>query len=250
MRNLRALLFSAVIGLASMLTAQDQGNPSPQGHPAATEPAGPGTQPAADPNPATHVTTEHAAAPTHGGAKTQHGPEVKLPFMHRGLTATEQFLLKTVNFIVFALVLIIPLKSVLAAAFKARAQELEERLTLAEREKAEGEAQVRELEARMAGLEGELDGILSKADADAVGEKERILEAARTEAEVILAQAMAEIDFQRRNVEQELRALVAQLAVEGATQRLQARLEGPAAATLVDRAIHSISQRASDGGVQ
>jgi F-type H+-transporting ATPase subunit b len=123
-------------------------------------------------------------------------------------------------------------------------------LTLAEREKAEGEAQVRELEARMAGLEGELDSILSKADADAAAEKERIIEAARAEAEVILAQARSEIDFQRKSAEQELRALVAQLAVEGAAQRLQAKLQGPAAATLVDRAIDSISQRASDGRIQ
>lgn len=149
----------------------------------------------------------------------------------------------------FALLLILPLKGVLSAAFKARAQELEERLTQAEKEKAEGDAQVRELEARMAGLEGELDSILSKADADAAVEKERILEAARAEAKLILSQAEAEIDFQRRNAEQELRALVAELAVEGAAQRFRTRLEGATAATVVDRAIDNISQRAS-GGIQ
>jgi F-type H+-transporting ATPase subunit b len=99
----------------------------------------------------------------------------------------------------------------------------------------------------MAGLEGELEGILSKADADAAAEKERILAAARAEAEAILAQAKSEIEFQRRLAEQELRALVAELAVEGATRRLQARLEGPGAAVLVDRAIDQISQRASEG---
>lgn len=170
--------------------------------------------------------------------------------MKRALTPTEQFALKIFNFTVFALLLILPLKGVLSAAFKARAQELDERLTVAEKEKAEGEAQVRELEARMAGLEGELGSILAKADADADAEKERILEAARAEAEIILAQARAEIDFQRRLAEQELRALVAELAVEGATQRLRARLAGPAAATMVDRAVDSINQRGSDEGIQ
>ncbi len=223
--------------------AEEHPAPATQGH--ATQPAGHETQPT------THATPEHGAAQggAHGAAAS-HGPEVKLPFMKRALTPGEQLGLKVFNFIVFALVLVLPLKGALSAAFAARARELEERLTLAEKEKAEGEAQVRELEAKMAGLEGELGSILSKADADAAAEKERILEAARAEAEVILAQAKAEIDFQRRNAEQELRALVAQLAVEGATQRLQSRLEGAAAATLVDRAIDSISQRASEGGIQ
>lgn len=232
--------FSALL-LALSLTvvparAEEHPAPASQGHAA---------------QPATHPTPEHGAAQggAHAGAAA-HGPEVKLPFMKRALSPGEQLGLKVFNFVVFALVLILPLKGALSAAFAARARELEERLTLAEKEKAEGEAQVRELEAKMAGLEGELGSILSKADADAATEKERILEAARAEAEVILAQAKAEIDFQRRNAEQELRALVAELAVEGATQRLQARMEGPSAATLVDRAIDSISQRASGGGIQ
>lgn len=242
MSILSALLLA--LGLATLpLRAEEHPAPASQEH--AAQPTGHQTQSAI------HATPEHGAAQggAHAGAAS-HGPEVKLPFMKRALTPGEQLGLKVFNFVVFALVLILPLKGALSAAFAARARELEERLTLAEKEKAEGEAQVRELEAKMAGLEGELGSILSKADADAVAEKERILEAARAEAEVILAQAKAEIDFQRRNAEQELRALVAELAVEGAAQRLQARMEGPSAATMVDRAIDSISQRASGGGIQ
>lgn len=224
--------FLLALGLAGApLRAEDHPAPAGTGH---------AVQPAA------HEAPGHGAA--HGAAS--HGPEVKLPFMKRGLTPGEQLGLKVFNFVVFALVLVLPLKGALSAAFTARARELEERLALAEKEKAEGEAQVRELEAKMAGLEGELGGILSKADADAAAEKERVLEAARVEAEAILAQARAEIEFQRRSAEQELRALVAELAVEGATRRLQARMEGPAAAALVDRAIDSISQRAAEGRVQ
>ena len=113
-------------------------------------------------------------------------------------------------------------------------------LAQAERDKAEGEAQMKEMEAKMAGLEGELAGILSKAEADAESEKQRVLEAARAEAGVILAQAQSEIGFQKRLAEQELRALVAELAVEGAAKRLEAKLQGPEAAKAVDRAIQQI----------
>lgn len=246
LRILPVLLLAALIGgSAPTLAAQEHGAAPAQAAPA---------QPAEHAAPVSHEpagAVDHAAAKDGGhGGGAHHGPEVKLPFMHRALSPNEQYLLKAFNFVVFALLLILPLKGVLSAAFKARAQELEERLSLAEKDKAEGEAQVRELEARMAGLEGELAGILSKADADADAEKERVLAAARAEAEIILAQARTEIDFQRRLAEQELRALVAELAVEGAALRLRSRLEGPAAATMVDRAIDSISQRASEGGIQ
>lgn len=247
LRMFPALLLVALVGISGpALRGQEHGaapaqaapaRPAEHGAPASHEPAG---------------AAEHATAAKdegHAGG-AHHGPEVRLPFMHRALSPNEQFLLKAFNFIVFALLLILPLKGILSAAFKARAQELEERLSAAEKDKAEGEAQVRELEARMAGLEGELAGILSRADADADAEKERVLAAARAEAEIILAQARTEIDFQRRLAEQELRALVAELAVEGATQRLRSKLEGPTSAVMVDRAIDSISLRASEGGIR
>ena len=71
-----------------------------------------------------------------------------------------------------------------------------------------------------------------------------MLEAARAEAEQILAQAQTEIEHQKRIAEQELRSLVAELAVEGAAKRLEARLAGPDGAKAMDRAIQQI------GGIQ
>jgi F-type H+-transporting ATPase subunit b len=152
-----------------------------------------------------------------------------------------QYIIKLINFALFAGGLIWLTKGALSAAFKARAQELEDRLNQAEKDRLVGEAQIRDLEARMAGLQEELGGILAKADVDAEAEKQRILAAARAEAEVILAQAHSEIDFQRRQAEQELRALVVELAVQGASQRLQNRLQGAAAEPVVERAIEQIS---------
>jgi F0F1-type ATP synthase membrane subunit b/b' len=96
------------------------------------------------------------------------------------------------------------------------------------------------MEAKMSGLESEMAGILDKAKADAEAEKQLVLEAARAEATLILSQAQAEIGFQKRQAELELRALVAELAVEGAAKRLEAKLQGPEAGKAVDRAIQQI----------
>jgi F-type H+-transporting ATPase subunit b len=159
-----------------------------------------------------------------------------------------QAAIRVFNFLVFAGGLFLLLKGALSAAFRARTKEVEERLAQAEQDRLEGEAQLRNLETRMAGLQAELDGILSKAEADAEAEKARILEAARAEAAQITAQAQADITAHQRAAEAELRALVVELAVEGAEQRLRAQLQGASASTAVDRAIASVG--ASTGGLR
>ena len=184
---------------------------------------------------------EHGA-PAHGEAAAHHGPAMKLFGKEYGNLGA--FLVQLLNFAIYGAALFFMLKGALSTMFKARKEELETLLAQAERDKAEGEAQVRELEAKMAGLEGELAGILAKADTDAEAEKQRVLEAARAEATQILAQVQAEIGHQKRQAELELRALVAELAVEGAAKRLEAKLQGPEAGKALDRAIQQI------GGVQ
>jgi F-type H+-transporting ATPase subunit b len=154
------------------------------------------------------------------------------------------FLVQLLNFAIYGAGLFFMLKGALSAMFKSRKEELITMLAQAEKDKAEGEAQMKDMEAKMAGLEGELAGILAKAESDAEVEKQRVLEAAKAEATQILAQAQAEIGFQKRQAEQELRALVAELAIEGAAKRLEAKLQGSDAAQVaggvIDRAIQQI----------
>jgi len=187
---------------------------------------------------------EHAA-PAHGtegaaahGETAHHGPEIKLFGMTLGPFG--QFMLKVFNFAVFFFGLFFLLKGALSSAFKTRTKELQEQLGQAERDKAEGLAQIQELETKMTGLQEELDGIMVKAESDADLEKQRILEAARQEADQILAQTRQEIEFQKRLAEQELRALVAELAVQGAAERLQVRVQGTTAERVLDRSIEQV----------
>lgn len=189
---------------------------------------------------------DHGATPAHGEAAghgeaqggAHHGPAMKLFGQEYGKGGA--FLVQLLNFTIYGAGLFFLLKGALSAMFKSRKEELETLLAQAERDKAESEAQMKDLEAKMAGLEGELAGILSKAEADAEAEKQRVLESAKAEATQILAQAQAEIGHQKRQAEQELRALVAELAVEGASKRLESKMQGPDAAKALDRAIQQI----------
>lgn len=223
-RSLRlALCLAVVLGYAPMALATDPAPPAPHAAPAEGH------------SPSAHGATQ--AAESHGEA-AHHGPEVKLFGLHLGTLG--QFGLKAFNFAVFAGLLFFLLKGALSSAFKARAQELKDQLAQAERDKAEAEAQMRDLEQRMGQLQQELDGLLARAQEEAGAEKTRILEAARMEADQILAQARQDIAHHHRLAEQELRALVAQLAVEGAEARLRGQVQGDLAARVLDRSINQV----------
>lgn len=207
---------------------------------AQSQPAAPQVQPAAaeaQAAPAAHAATE-PAEPAEAEAGHAHHPVIKL-FGH-SLGVLGQFGVSVFNFVLFAGILFVLLKGALASAFQARTRELTDKLSLAERDKAEAEAQIRELEGRMAGLQQELEGIMAKAEAEAEAEKIRILESAQAEAAQIREQTGAEILAQQRSAENGLRALVAELVVAGAAQRLEAQVTGEAAAHALDQAIAQV----------
>ncbi len=235
----RRYLPIAVLFLASALWATNPTPSAPEHAPAQQQHQAPEVHPGA---------TEGHAAPAHGaegaegagahGERAHHGPEIKLFGVVLGPFG--QFMLKVFNFAVFFFGLFFLLKGALSSAFKARTRELQEQLGQAERDKAEGLAQIQELETKMTGLQEELDGIMVKAEHDSELEKQRILEAARQEADQILAQTRQEIEFQKRLAEQELRALVAELAVQGATDRLKIQVQGRTAEQVLDRSIERV----------
>lgn len=238
MINLTRLSLSALLSFSPLaLLAQSHGTTQAvEKHetPAASHEAQPaGHEGQAAPE-AQHGEAAHEAS--HEGG--HHGPAMKLFGKEYGNGGA--FLVQLLNFVIYGAALFFLLKGALSAMFKSRKEELETLLSQAETDRAEGEAQMKAMEAKMSGLESEMAGILDKAKADAEAEKQLVLEAARAEATLILSQAQAEIGFQKRQAELELRALVAELAVEGAAKRLEAKLQGPEAGKAVDRAIQQI----------
>ena len=230
-----SLVMASAIWLAGPVLGAQEHAPAPQethvhetGH---AQPAAPQEATAPAHESAGHEATGHEAA-------GHHAPEIKLFGM--SLSPLGQFLVKLFNFTIFFFGLFFLLKGALGSAFKARTQELQDQLSQAERDQLQGQAQIQELEAKMSGLQQELDGIMAKAEAEAETEKQRILETARQEADQILAQTRLEIDYQTRLAEQELRALVAELAVQGASERLRARVQGSTAEQVLDRSIEQV----------
>lgn len=181
---------------------------------------------------------EHKEGSGEAHATTHHGPEIKLFGSTLGMGG--QFLVKLFNFAILAGGLFFLLKGALSTAFKARAKELRESLDQAAKDKAESEAQLRDLDAKMASLQSELQEILNRTEAEAQGERDRILASARSEAEAILARAQSEIEHLKHQAGLELRALVAELAAEGASRRLEAKLQGALASEVLDKAIDHV----------
>jgi F-type H+-transporting ATPase subunit b len=220
----------AILALPLLLAAPRLGAQQPSPAPLVAPPAAPAPAPRP---PAALPEGERA-----GGHEEGEAHHVK--FLGRVLRSWQEFAIHVFNFLVFGAILFFPLRGALASAFRARAKELEDQLSRAQREKEEGEAQIRDLEARMAGLQEELEAIMARAAADAETERGRILASARAEAEQIMAQTRTEIAYQQRLAEQELRALVAGLAVEGAARRLETRVQGDVARTAMDDAIQQV----------
>lgn len=243
MTNLTRLSLSALLTFSPLaLLAQTHGTtPAVEKHetPTASHEAQPAGHEGQSPegeaaSEAPHGEGVHEAG--HGAG--HHGPAMKLFGKEYGNGGA--FLVQLLNFVIYGAALFFLLKGALSAMFKSRKEELETLLSQAETDRIEGEAQMKAMEAKMSGLEAEMAGILDKAKADAEAEKQLLLKAAKAEAAVILAQAQAEIGYQKRQAELELRALVAELAVEGAAKRLEAKLQGPEAGKAVDRAIQQI----------
>jgi len=184
-----------------------------------------------------HSEKSHATA-GHAGEGAHHGEPVYLFGMELGDIG--QFSLKLINFLIFAGLLFWVLKGTLSSAFRARANDIEMKLLKSERDRLESDAQLRELDVKMAGLEQELDGIMEKAKSDAEAEKQRILDVARAEADQILAQVQSEIEYQKRLAELELRGLVAKLAVECAESHIKTQVQGESAVRIMNHAIQQI----------
>jgi F-type H+-transporting ATPase subunit b len=238
MLKLTRLSLAALLSFSPLALVAQAHETAPAAEKHETPAAGHEAEPAGHTAPSSEGNGAGEAAHEAGHAAGHHGPAMKLFGKEYGNGGA--FLVQLLNFAIYGAALFFLLKGALSAMFKSRKEELETLLSQAEKDRVEGEAQLKAMEVKMAGLEGEMAGILDKAKIDAEAEKQHVLEAAREEATLILTQAQAEIGYQKRQAELELRALVAELAVEGASRRLEAKLQGPEAAKAVDRAIQQI----------
>jgi F-type H+-transporting ATPase subunit b len=127
--------------------------------------------------------------------------------------------------------------------FGRRAEAISSAITKAGGAKAAAEAQLREAENKLANIQKEIAELRAVAERESAAETARIHALTQTDAQKIAAAANAEIEAAERAGRLELKALAAQLAVEGAESLLVQLLTPKAQESLISNFVKSLEGR-------
>ncbi len=155
--------------------------------------------------------------------------------------ATEIF--KWINFAIVAGVIVWVFGKLLPPVFRKKAEAISAAITNATNAKAAADAQLREAETRLANLQKEVAELRAFAERESAAEVERLRAATRTDAQKIAAAAKAEIEAAERAARLELKALAANLAVDGAESLLAKQLTPKAQESLINNFVKSLEER-------
>ncbi len=172
-----------------------------------------------------------------------------LPFFISMVSADEEhsssftdFIGKTVNFIVLfgglAYFLYKPIRSFL----QKRSQEIEQGLKEAGDAQREAELKVREANARLATLEGEIEKLKKKAEIEGNKERERVIQLAQQEAERIKYFAKQEIEMLMRAGIKDLKQYTVELASALAEERIKKKMSPEDQSFLIDKSIEKLDE--------
>ncbi len=128
---------------------------------------------------------------------------------------------------------------------QARARGIEEGLASGKRAQEEAKEKMSAIEAQLARLDEDIDGLRQQAARESEEERRRIVDSSHAEAERIVAVARREIEGLQRSARVELKAHVARLAVDLAEERLKKDLEPSQNQRLVSRFVRSLKQTGS-----
>jgi F-type H+-transporting ATPase subunit b len=155
--------------------------------------------------------------------------------------ATEIF--KWINFAIVAGVIVWVFGKLLPPVFRKRSEAISSAITNATNAKAAADAQLREAETRLANLHKEVAELRAIAEREAAAEVERLRAATQTDTQKIAAAAKAEIEAAERAARLELKALAANLAVDGAESLLAKQLTPKAQESLISSFVKSLEGR-------
>jgi len=155
--------------------------------------------------------------------------------------ATEIF--KWINFAIVAGLIVWVFGKKLPSVFRARAEAVSSAITSATSAKAAADAQLREAETRLANLQKEVAELRALAEKEAAAGVERLRATTLSDAQKIAAAAKAEIEAAERAARLELKALAANLAVDGAESLLAKQLTPKAQESLISNLVKSLEGR-------
>jgi F-type H+-transporting ATPase subunit b len=163
----------------------------------------------------------------------------------RGNPATERAteIFKWINFAIVAGLIVWVFGKKLPSVFRARAEAVSSAITSATSAKAAADAQLREAETKLANLQKEIAELRTLAEKEAAAEVERLRTATLSDAQKIAAAAKAEIEAAERAARLELKALAANLAVDGAESLLAKQLTPKAQESLISNFVKSLEGR-------
>ena len=157
------------------------------------------------------VSSHEAPATGHGATASSEG--------HGGTLASslapaklKDLFWRTVNFLALVVLLVKFLAKPIGAGLSGRQQQIKEELDDLSVRRDEAEESYREFEAKLAGMEKEMELVVQKAIAQALNEKERILADAERAAEDIKRQAEAAVQAELEDAKRLLRAEIAEQA--------------------------------------
>jgi F-type H+-transporting ATPase subunit b len=155
--------------------------------------------------------------------------------------ATEVF--KWINFAIVAGVLVWVFGKLLPPVFRKKAEAISSAITNATNAKAAADAQLRDAETRLANLQKEVAELRTYSERESVAEVERLRAATRNDTQKIAAAAGAEIEAAERAARLELKALAANLAVDGAESLIAKQLTPQAQESLISNFVKSLEGR-------
>ena len=155
--------------------------------------------------------------------------------------ATEIF--KWINFAIVAGVIVWVFGKKLPPVFRKKAEAIRSAIANATNAKAAADAQLREAETRLANLQMEVAELRAFAERESAAEVVRLRAATQSDAQKIAAAAKAEIEAAERAARLELKALAANLAVDGAETLLVKQLTPKAQESLISDFVKSLEGR-------
>lgn len=155
--------------------------------------------------------------------------------------ATEIF--KWINFAIAAGAIVWVFGKMLPPVFRKRAEAVSSAIANATGAKAAADARLREAESRLANLQNEVAELRAFAERESAAEVQRLRAATQTDAQKIAAAAKAEIEAAERAARLELKALAANLAVDGAETLLAKQLTPQAQESLISNFVQSLEGR-------
>ena len=156
-------------------------------------------------------------------------------------TATALF--KWINFAIVAAAIAWVFLKVTPPIFRRNAEAISSAITKATAAKADADRQLRDAEGKLAQLEQELVQLRATAQSEASAEAERIRRMTQSDVEKVGVAAKSEIEAAERAARLELKAIAANLAVDGAESLLAKQLTPHAQESLVAAFVKTLEGR-------